>query len=237
MKNCTLLFFLFFGIYFSKTQAQQQLHNGAYLYQDGINKHLMLVKDHYISFISYDDVRKRFQHTWGGALDKQHNLITIAIEYNSQDSAAIGKETQLSYRIEADSLRLKTANSYHLYIKQKKIPQDLDALWRITSRQQEGKMHAIPKADRKTIKILVDGYFQWVAINPAQKGFYGTGGGDYQYNNNRYSEKIQFFSRDNNRVGQELAFDGEIINGAWHHKGKSSKGDDIYEIWSKEITE
>ncbi|VXC90855.1 conserved hypothetical protein [Sphingobacterium multivorum] len=236
MKNCTLLFFLFFGIYFSKIQAQQ-LHDGAYLYQDGINKHLMLVKDHYISFISYDDVRKRFQHTWGGPLDKQPNLINIAIEYNSQDSSAIGKTTQLPYRSEADSLRLKIANSYHLYIKQKKVPQDLDALWRITGRQQGEKMQDIPKADRKTIKILVDGYFQWIAINPAQKGFYGTGGGNYQYDNNRYTEKIQFFSRDNNRVGQELAFDGEIVDGRWQHRGKSSKGDDIYEIWSKEITE
>ncbi len=97
-------------------------------------------------------------------------------------------------------------------------------------------MNDIPKTNRKTIKILVDGYFQWIAINPAQKGFYGTGGGYYQYDNNRYMEKIQFFSRDNNRVGQVLNFEGAIVDGVWHHKGKSSKGDDIYEIWSKEIT-
>ena len=237
MKNCTLLFFLFFGICFSKAQAQQQLHDGAYLYQDGMNKHLMLVKDHYISFISYDDVRKRFQYTWGGTLDKQQNLINIVIEYNSQDSTTVGKAMQLPYRAEVDSLHLKTADNYHLYIKQKKTPQDLDALWRISGRQQEGKMNNIPKADRKTIKILVDGYFQWVAINPAQKGFYGTGGGLYQYAQNRYTETLQFFSRDNNRVGQAPAFDGEIVAGAWHHKGESSKGDAIYEIWSKEITE
>ena len=117
-----------------------------------------------------------------------------------------------------------------------KPKQDLDALWRITGRQQEAKMHEIPKADRKTIKILVDGYFQWIAINPAQKGFYGTGGGSYEFKNNQYTEKIQFFSRDNTRVGQELHFNGKLENNQWHHSGKSSKGDDIYEIWSKELT-
>jgi len=205
------------------------------MYHDGLCKNLILIKDQYISFICFDDSNKRFHYTWGGPIEGQENTLNVAIEYNSQDSTAIGKKTPLSYRIQNDSLRLKTANAYHLYIKQKSHPQDLDALWRITSRQQEGKMQDIPKADRKTIKLLVDGYFQWIAINPAQKGFYGTGGGYYQYDNNQYIERIQFFSRDNNRVGQELKFEGEIVDNGWHHKGKSSKGDNIYEIWSKEI--
>ena len=234
MRNYILILFLFFGTIFSKVYAQ--LPDGAYMYHDGLCKNLILIKDQYISFICFDNSNKRFHYTWGGPIEGQNQNVNVLVEYNSQDSTAIGKNVLLPYRIQKDSLRLKTADTYHLYVKQKRLPQELDALWRITSRQQEGKMHDIPKTDRKTIKILVDGYFQWIAINPAQKGFYGTGGGDYQYDHNRYVEKIQFFSRDNNRVGQVLNFEGAIVNGAWHHKGKSSKGDDIYEIWSKEIT-
>jgi hypothetical protein len=80
----------------------------------------------------------------------------------------------------------------------------------------------------------VDGYFQWIAINPAQKGFYGTGGGKYSFKEGQYTENIVFFSRDNSRVGAELNFKGELRDKAWHHSGLSSKGDPIYEIWSME---
>jgi len=80
----------------------------------------------------------------------------------------------------------------------------------------------------------VDGHFQWIAINPAEKGFYGTGGGHYAFQNGKYSEHILFFSRDNTRVGALLTFDGEIKDSDWHHSGRSSKGDPIYEIWSRD---
>jgi hypothetical protein len=51
--------------------------------------------------------------------------------------------------------------------------------------------------------------------------------------NGKYTENILFFSRDNSRVGAQLTFDGKIEDGNWHHSGLSSKGDPIYEIWSR----
>ena len=71
-----------------------------------------------------------------------------------------------------------------------------------------------------------------VAFNSKTKEFYGTGGGEYSAENGKYTENIQFFSRDNSRVGASLGFDFELKDGEWHHSGKSSKGDPIYEIWS-----
>lgn len=48
-----------------------------------------------------------------------------------------------------------------------------------------------------------------------------------------YIQKILLsFSRYNSRVGAELSFEFAVKNGDWHHSGKSSKGDPIYEIWS-----
>jgi hypothetical protein len=215
-------------------QAKAQLADGVYLAQTGTVKNLILIKDHYLSFINYDDINKHFGYTWGGPIRQQSDQISLVTEYDSKDTTQVGKEVNLNYQKKADAILIKLPDSEGQFIKQKNIPQQLDALWRITGRQQEAKMHDIPRSERKTIKILVDGYFQWIAINPAKKGFYGTGGGHYNYSNNRYSEKIQFFSRDNSRVGHELHFNGSLVDNKWHHSGKSSKGDDIYEIWSKE---
>ena len=53
--------------------------------------------------------------------------------------------------------------------------------------------------------------------------------------NGTYTEQIEFFSRDNSRVGAKLNFQYEIIENEWHHSGMSSKGAPIYEIWSPRI--
>ena len=60
----------------------------------------------------------------------------------------------------------------------------------------------------------------------------GTGGGDYTTINGKYTENIEFFSRDNTRVGASLEFNYSLDNGNWIHTGLSSKGNSIHEIWS-----
>ena len=70
-------------------------------------------------------------------------------------------------------------------------------------------------------------------FNLEKKEFKGTGGGTYTTINGKYSEKIEFFSRDNSRVGMNLEFNYDIDKGNWIHKGKTSKGDPLHEIWVK----
>ena len=86
-------------------------------------------------------------------------------------------------------------------------------------------MNNIKRSARKTIKILTGERFQWAAINTATGEFFGTGGGTYTFKDGRYSEKIEFFSRDSSRVGITLDFEGKVEGVNWHHRGKSSKGD------------
>ena len=45
-------------------------------------------------------------------------------------------------------------------------------------------------------------------------------------------ESIQYFSRDDSRVGAELDFNYEIKNKDWDHAALSSKGKPINEVWS-----
>ncbi|MEL7147197.1 MAG: membrane or secreted protein, partial [Bacteroidota bacterium] len=85
---------------------------------------------------------------------------------------------------------------------------------------------------RKTMKILSGTRFQWIAYNTETREFKGTGGGTYTTENGRYTENIEFFSKDDSKAGISLQFDFEIVDGDWHHSGLSSKGTPIHEIWS-----
>lgn len=60
----------------------------------------------------------------------------------------------------------------------------------------------------------------------------GTGGGTHTTMNGKYTENIEFFSRDDSKSGLSLIFNYKLIEGKWHHSGLSSKGTPIYEIWS-----
>ena len=86
---------------------------------------------------------------------------------------------------------------------------------------------------RKTMKILSGTRFQWIAYDTSKKTFIATGGGTYTTKNGVYSENIKFFSRDISRVGMKLEFKYSLKDGNWHHKGFSSRGKAINEIWTK----
>lgn len=226
-----LLLYIFILCIFGTTTGQENKKiQGSYVHQEEDKQVLWLFVDGYCSVTHFKN--NEYISTMGGPFTYSEDKgITIQVEYDDDDTQKIGTSlaTNIHYNNEALTLEgkkiLKKVNNNN---------QDLDGLWRITGRMENGKLATIQRSDRKTIKILVDGYFQWIAINPAVKGFYGTGGGTYTFSDGKYTENILFFSRDNNRVGAKLSFKGSLENGEWQHSGKSSKGDDIYEIWSRD---
>ena len=226
MKALTLILCLFIS---TAIFGQEIKLDGAYLAKSGDTNTLWLFKNGYSSKILYKD--QQYISTQGGPYRFDGKTLQITWKYNDADPQSVGNKVDLSASLTNGMLDLE-GNALQ---KQPALSQGLDGVWRITGRQNaENKMSPIPHGDRKRIKILVDGYFQWIAINPAQKGFYGTGGGKYTFSNGDYTEHIVFFSRDNSRVGAQLKFKGEIRDKDWHHSGLSSKGDPIYEIWSLE---
>ena len=129
-------------------------------------------------------------------------------------------------------------------VKINKFDKSLDNLWNITefdnleriktiSRKNGDKITENPLRARRTYKLLTGNRFQWIAINIETGEFSGTGGGVYSFVNGNYTENLEFFSRDSSRVGASLNFTGKVENEQWHHSGLSSKGDPIYEIWTK----
>jgi len=208
---------------------------GVYLNSQGTMRSVWLMVDGYFSRTDYY-TDQGYEATIGGPYTYDGKTFTFTVEYDDTGEIAVGEAISCPVSREGDSFRFDGLFDGIRLVKQPAKKQKLDGLWRITGRRQGdgGQMATIQRGDRKTIKLLVDGYFQWIAINPAEKGFYGTGGGHYTFQKGKYSEHIQFFSRDNSRAGAHLTFDGEIKKGDWHHSGLSSKGDPIYEIWSRD---
>src|SRR5690606_30379886 len=144
-----------------------------------------------------------------------------------------GKKQQYFIAVTKQQIVLKQAGGHtETWTRISEEKDQLTGNWVITGRADpEGKMNTMTPGDRRTVKILSGGRFQWIAFNSATKEFSGTGGGTYSAQNGVYTENITFFSRDDSRVGASLQFQFEVKDGKWHHKGKSSKGDPIYEIW------
>ncbi|MHA6279174.1 hypothetical protein ACXYMT_03255 [Salinimicrobium sp. CAU 1759] len=155
-------------------------------------------------------------------------------DFDTQDTEMLGKTRVFEPAEIQQNMLILTADDGSTYT-WKKISDDTNDLsgnWVITGRQRDGELNRSTPGARRTIKILGGDRFQWVAFNSGSGEFFGTGGGTYTAEDGKYIENIEFFSRDDSRVGASLDFDYEVKNGEWHHSGKSSKGDPIYEIWS-----
>ena len=173
--------------------------------------------DGYYTEVVYQESPPKFISTKGGFISNDVNPV-VHLEYNSL--------------FEQDSLKTITLTDLNAFEKVALQPQPLDGLWLMGGRMRNDLMtNRDTSGPRKTLKVLYNGRFQWIAFHTETFAFMGTGGGSYSAENGEYKEYIEFFSRDNSRVGAVLPFEYELINGAWHHKGKSSKGDPIHEIW------
>lgn len=195
-------------------------------------KVVKIYQDGYFAYGSKEITTDKFLSAAGGNYSLEGNSYSEIHDFNTMDTSTIGKKSLYNFLIDGDILKVSNENTSKIW---KKISKDTDELtrnWVITGRERNGEMNIITPGDRRTVKILSGGHFQWVAFNSATKEFSGSGGGTYSANNGAYTENIAFFSRDDSRVGASLEFEYEVIDGKWHHKGISSKGDPIYEIWS-----
>jgi len=158
---------------------------------------------------------------------------TTTQDFNTKSPEMIGEtqDPKLSFK-DDDKLQINNVTEVQVWERISNAENDLNGNWVITGRKRDGNLNQMKPGDRRTIKILSGDRFQWVAFNSATKEFSGSGGGTYSAENGKYTENIEFFSKDDSRVGASLGFNYEVKDGEWHHSGKSSKGDPIYEIWS-----
>lgn len=193
-----------------------------------------IVMDGFLAETFYHEKSGAFVRTFGGSWTVDDNIFHLTREFSSSDSTSVGKTIDLVFDLKGDTITFKGSDKIWTRVDAGQQG-DLNGAWLISGRKRDGNMVRRKPGDRKTMKILSSSRFQWIAYNTATGKFSGTGGGSYTAENGIYTEHIEFFSRDDSRVGAKLSFDYEVIENEWHHSGKSSKGNPIYEIWSPRI--
>ena len=212
-----------------------QASQGAWKTQKGSLEQVLLLSDGYFMHTVFDKVNKKFVESRGGTYTLSNDKLMVKIEFNTSNKDQIGQSLTYGFAVNKAKLSSDLSGEKAAWALLDQGKGDLAGTWRISGRMQDGKIvMTTNRGARKTLKVLTGTRFQWAAINPETKEFFGTGGGSYTFVNGKYTENIEFFSRDNQRVGASLSFDGKIIDGNWHHSGNSSTGSPIYEVWSKE---
>jgi hypothetical protein len=211
-----------------------ELPTGAWEKRAGDAQEVLLFADGYFTHTAYDQTNRKFIRTRGGAVSAQGKGLSILIEFDTKEKEAVGQTIDFSANVSQNNLITDIGGTEERWTRLDAGNSGLAGLWQITARKQEGGLVPIHQTGtRKTVKILSGTRFQWAAIDPGTKQFMGTGGGRYTFQNGKYTEHIEFFSRDSSRVGSSLSFDGKLENGDWHHSGLSSRGEPIYEVWSR----
>ena len=179
----------------------------------------LIIDSEYIVVTEFNKTSGAFVKTYGGYYEIEGDSYQVSLEFNSD--------------FEKDSIKsieLTKDNNWRNISKPKSM---LQGKWVMSGRYNNGEFRTRDtNLPRKTMKVLIDGFFQWIAFNTETFRFSGSGGGEYEAVDGKYIEKIQYFSRDDSRVGAELDFNYEVKEGNWHHSGLSSKGNPINEVWT-----
>lgn len=195
---------------------------------------VMIATENYLSIAVFED--KNYIRTYGGVYEINESGLTLKMEFNDKYPESVGTSVTYKYKRTSDTFTIENqAKTTWKKIDSASDSAPLSGNWRITAREKaDGAMGEMQPGPRKTIKICSGSHFQWIAMNTETKEFFGTGGGTYTLKDGKYTETLVFFSRDNNRVGASLSFDAKVEGGKWQHLGKSSKGDKVNEVWTKQ---
>ena len=198
-------------------------------------KSVVIFSDGYQAISTYESKSGKFINSNGGTWELMGDTMTEKVEFDTNNPDRVGSEVTFKVKITGTTMSIVGTDMEFQRIDDG-LPGYLKGAWLMAGRVRDGKKQLRnTSGPRKTMKLLSGKRFQWIAYNTESKKFMGTGGGTYTTKNGVYSEKIEFFSRDNSKSGIELEFEYEIIDNEWNHKGFSSKGDPLHEIWKPRL--
>jgi len=194
-------------------------------------RNVVIIAEGYQVATFFDAETGAFVSTNGGTWALDGTTLSETVEFDTETPERVGTTSSFEIILTEQELRIKDVELIWIRV-DNGTPGALAGAWLFSGRKREGEIQRRnTDQPRKTMKILSGTRFQWIAYNTETKAFKGSGGGRYTTDNGRYIEYIEFFSRDDSRVGAELGFDFELIDGEWHHSGLNSKGQPMYEVW------
>tara|TARA_R110000868_G_scaffold3259_5_gene21335 strand:- start:1322 stop:2032 length:711 start_codon:yes stop_codon:yes gene_type:complete len=231
-KIIVLLSCIFFSVVI-KAQSLVGAWEQQYTSKEGDNlKSVVIFSDKYQVISIYDSKTGKFINSNGGTWKLEGDTMTEKVEFDTYNSERVGSETSFKVAVN-DSIIEIIGSNMKLKRIDNSLPGKLQGAWLMSGRIKDGETQLRDTSGpRKTMKILSGTRFQWIAYNTETKQFLGTGGGSYTTIDGKYTETIEFFSRDVSKVGTSLSFDYSLVDSKWYHSGLSSKGDPIHEIWS-----
>ena len=232
MKNFGVRGMLIF-LMLTLTAVNAQIEDGVYMSEANDVRHELRMVDGYFIHSEYGTEPARFVKTVGGYYTFENDILKVDLEFNSNHAEDGLEDLVIPLVVKEGKLILPMENEL-TFTKMDGVSQDLDGAWLFASRGDAKNGERRDDSNpRKTLKFLKDGRFQWIAYNTDTMEFFGTGGGAFTSSGGKYIENIEYFSRDDSRVGATLDFQYQIKNGEWHHRGKNSKGEPMYEIWAR----
>lgn len=232
-------FLLLFSFVHPQNTAAAQLDGGwqQIVTTDGEEiTHILLFSGNYFSWTVHKTGSGAFISTKGGSWKLDGKKLTVSYEFATEDPKIVGTSETWKMKQKGSNLQLKGVGPDGKWQAiDQGVTTPLSGPWLFSGRKRDGEVTRVDMTTRprKTMKILTGGRFQWIAYNTETGEFFGTGGGAYTAENGVYTENIEFFSRDDNRVGAKLEFQFEVVDEDWRHSGKSSSGEPMYEFWSR----
>ncbi|HET9486088.1 MAG TPA: membrane or secreted protein [Chryseosolibacter sp.] len=201
MKIAALVVFLisFNQCFVGALTAQPAMNvQGAWESRAAENTSTMICSEKYFSVAVYDKQNKKFISTHGGSYRVEDAEWIATIEFHSSNPELVGTEMRQRIILNEDILTFdEKPKKVHWKQLDAGGPGELAGAWLITGRARDGQISKMTPGARRTMKILSGTRFQWIAYNVETKQFSGTGGGSYTTREGKYTENIEFFSRDN----------------------------------------
>jgi len=196
---------------------------------------IKIYSDNYFMFGAYTKDGK-FVRAGGGKYVVKGKEYTETADFNTAETSVIRKPVTQTFTQKSKQLTLTGNGKKETWEKVDDGNSKLAGAWRFGARVNDnGEAGERRPSDspRQTMKILSGKYFQWAAFNFETKEFSGTGGGTYVLQDDKYTETIGFFSRDDSKAGISLTFDCRVDGTDWYHKGKGTTGNPVSEVWVK----
>lgn len=208
---------------------------GAWHMKKGNTEAVLIYKDGYFVHTMFNKADKKFIFSSGGTYKEKKGQLIAKVEFDTKEEVNIGTEQAIDFVVAGDKMTISGNDGMKRELT--RLDDGTGALagnWRITGRMNDGQIQPMQKGPRKTLKLISGTRFQWMAINLETKEFSSTGGGTYTFKDGKYTENIEFFSRDSSRVGASLTFDGSVNKNVWAHKGTNSRGEPLHEEWTRQ---
>jgi hypothetical protein len=208
--------------------------NGAWKLQGSQDDEVAIFTDGYFVRTTYNKANKKLHYTYGGPYELDNsNTLSFTFEFNTANKEAVGETVSVPLRIDANTITLDNNGTTETWKRVDDGKGALAGVWRSGGRLQDGKVTYAPLAARKTFKVFSGTRFQWTAMNTQTKEMLGTGGGTYTFVNGKYTENLEYFSRDSSRVGMSLSFESKVDSDNLYQTGPNSRGEQMSEIWGK----